>query len=137
MAAILAATAVVDIDRAGALLAPSAGSGLTAAAFDGAPVRIRLFPESCTIFDFGAIICGSDYAARYQPGANSWMITGPARGTAGAVTNTASNAEPVPGSLSLWGVLFTFDRDGTLVYSGQAVGKISPRPVSGNLASAG
>lgn len=90
----------------------------------GKEVIIRFDPETCVLFDLGSIACGSDYRGRYDRGRNRWAVAGLNRNTGALVTAVATNGEPNVGILSLWGVLFRFEDDGTIVHLGQGIGHL-------------
>ncbi|MBV9583286.1 MAG: hypothetical protein JO213_00190, partial [Alphaproteobacteria bacterium] len=123
MAAVVGA-ALVNVSRTGPD-GGTGGTGLFAEVLAGHRVDIRLDPAACLVFDLGSIACASDYAAVYDREGNSWTVSGIERGSGARFTATATNAEPVPGALSIWGLLARFEADGTIDYAGQAVGRLT------------
>jgi hypothetical protein len=101
-----------------AAAAQAEGPSLSQRVLQGEEVIIRF--EGCT--QLGTIECGSDYRGRYEAGANRWTVTGFNLGDQAVRTVEAENAERRPGSLSVWGLLATYDEGGHLYYLGKRIG---------------
>lgn len=121
-AAILLITAIVNIIRAEFPGDRRMTLGMQVLA--GKDVIIRFDPETCVLFDLGSIACGPDYHGRYDRGRNRWMVAGLDKHTGAAIAGVATNGESSVGVLSLWGVLFHFEDDGTIVHLGQGIGHL-------------
>lgn len=121
-AAILLVTAIVNIVKAE--FPADRRMTLSKQVLAGKDVIIRFDPETCVLFDLGSIACGSDYHGRYDRGRNRWTVAGLDKSTGAVITGVATNGEPNVGVLSLWGVLFRFEDDGTIVHFGQGVGHL-------------
>jgi hypothetical protein len=120
-AAILLVSAIINIFKAEL---PGDRRTLGKQVLDGKEVVIRFDPETCVLFDLGAIACGSDYHGRYDRGRNRWTVAGLDRNSGAVITAFATNGESRSGSLSLWGVLLQFEDDGTIVHLGQGIGHL-------------
>jgi hypothetical protein len=121
-AAILLVTAIINIVKAE--FPGDRRITLSTQVLAGKEVVIRFDPETCALFELGSIACGSDYHGRYDRGRNRWTIAGLDRNTGAATTGVATNGESSVGVLSLWGVLFHFEDDGTIVHLGQGIGHL-------------
>jgi hypothetical protein len=124
LAAILLVTAAIDIFKAEYQVDYARISPLHAEVFAGKEIVIRLYPETCAVFDFGSIACGADYHGRYERAKNRWIISGPDNKTGALITATSTNGELMPGGLSFWGVLSRFEADGTIFHLGQGIGHL-------------
>jgi len=93
-------------------------------AMEGEELVLSFDPSTCQKRDLGTIQCGSEYRARYEPEKNRWTVTGYNKGEQGIVTRSADNSDALPGNISVWGMLNTFDADGKLFYLGQRAGSI-------------
>jgi hypothetical protein len=94
-------------------------------AFAGEPVTAVFDPEVCARQDLGNIECGVEYEGRYDRQANRWTVTGPGKISKKVMTASADNADPKPGTISIWGMINSFDDDGTLRFLGRKVGRIA------------
>jgi hypothetical protein len=105
---------------------PSTMSGptLLQQAFRGQEITIRFDPQACTTFNLGTIQCGSEYKGRYAADTNRWTVSGFHLGDQQVRTVATENAERKPGSVSVWGLIATFDDKGDLYYLGQRVGTV-------------
>lgn len=125
-AAILFATAAVDIVIGARAFRAGAGHGLVSEAFAGKPIVLRFYPETCLLMNLGTIACDTDYHARYERRENRWTVTGYNRADMKIITAAAANADPFPGHLSLWGSLARLDESGALIIADQQVGTVRP-----------
>lgn len=122
LAAILLITAAVDIFKAEYYVDYARINPLYADVLAGKEIVIRLYPETCAVFDLGTIACGADYHGRYERDKNRWTISGPNSKTGALITATSTSGELMPGRLSFWGMLSRFETDGTIFYLGQGIG---------------
>jgi hypothetical protein len=98
---------------------------LAAAIADGAPFVVQLDPGGNT----GSLIGGERYYGQYNPENNTFLVSGPGiqvQGHVLPVTAAYGGADPMRQQLSLWGAVYTFDAQGTLVLSatGRPAGKL-------------
>lgn len=120
--AIVVVTAAVDIFKAEYQVDYAKIRPLDAEVLAGREIVIRLYPETCAVFDLGSITCGVDYHGRYKRRENRWVIAGPDSKSGALLTGSSTNGEP--GGLSFWGMLSRFEADGTIFYLGQAIGHL-------------
>jgi hypothetical protein len=106
------------------IIAPASPQSLTAQVLAGAPISIHLEPEACLVFDLGTIQCETRYDGQYEIRSNRWIVTGPSGPSREIITSESNNAERIPGTLSLWGVLLRFDADGALYRYDQKIGQL-------------
>jgi hypothetical protein len=92
----------------------------------GAQVQVTFDPKVCATLSIGELVCDTPYVGRYEQAANRWTLSGKNKNIAGTSTNPATNAPNEPGNISIWGVLGTFDRAGTLRMQGKDAGTIRP-----------
>ncbi|WP_342740141.1 hypothetical protein [Bradyrhizobium sp. B117] len=123
LATILVITAAVDIFKAEYQVDYAKTNPLEAEVLAGKQVVIKLYPETCVVFNLGSIACGTNYHGRYEREKNSWTFSGPDSKT-GALVTATTVGEPIPGRLSLWGMLSRFEADGTIFYLGQGIGHL-------------
>src|SRR5215211_1358289 len=97
---------------------------LSRRAFGGEPVRVAFDAEVCARQDLGNIECGVMYEARYNQHVNCWTVTGPGKISPEVVSASACNADPRPGSISIWCVIRDFDDDGNLRHRGDKIGHV-------------
>jgi hypothetical protein len=93
-------------------------------AMRGETMTVMFSADTCVREDLGTLQCGVEYEARYERKANQWTVTGPGKHSNGMVTSSADNAEPRPGSISVWGMVNSFDDNGDLKFLGKKVGRI-------------
>jgi hypothetical protein len=97
---------------------------LTTEVLHGKPVLIQFDLDACIIFNLGSIECGSDYRGKYDAKANRWTVTGRVNETKTVRSYTSSNSEPTSGSLSVWGMLSSFDDDGNIFHHKERIGTL-------------
>jgi hypothetical protein len=102
------------------------GPSMLDLAWSGAQVQVTFDPKVCPTLSIGELVCDTPYVGRYEQAANRWMLAGKSKNIAGTFTNPGTNAPNQPGNLSIWGVLGTFDRAGTLRIQGKEAGTIRP-----------
>ncbi|MET4520158.1 hypothetical protein ABIB81_009517 [Bradyrhizobium sp. I1.7.5] len=84
----------------------------------GAWLNIQLDPKLCRANLVGVLQCGVSYRGRYRPSTNSWQVSGPVNQSAQVTTASYSNAPNQAGSISIFGLLANFDRNGRLKVRG-------------------
>jgi hypothetical protein len=87
---------------------------------------IRFDAHAYEELNLGTIAYETDYRGSYDPAANHWTVTGFNKGDQNIVSFGATNADPTPGSLSVWGMVGRFDEAGTITYLDRPVGKLRP-----------
>lgn len=80
----------------------------------GVWLNIQLDPKLCRANLVGVLQCGPSYRARYFPSTNSWKVSGPVDESAQVITESYRNAPNQTGSISIFGLLATFDQNGRL-----------------------
>lgn len=100
------------------------GPSMLDLARSGAQVQVTFDPKVCPALSIGELVCDTPYVGRYEPATNRWMFAGKNKNVAGTFTNPGTNAPNQPGNISIWGVLGTFDRAGTLRIQGKDAGRI-------------
>jgi hypothetical protein len=104
------------------------GPMLTTEVLLGKPVLIRFDAHACVKFNLGTIECESNYRGQYEAAHNGWTVSGFHKGENGVRTFTSTNADQLPGSLSVWGMINRFDDDGIVYYRNEKVGTIRLQP---------
>ena len=99
------------------------GPSMLDMARSGAQVQVTFDPNVCATLSIGELVCDT-YVGRYEQTANRWMLAGKSKAAVGTFTNPGTNAPNQPGNISIWGVLGTFDRAGTLRIQGKDAGSI-------------
>ncbi|MDA9392540.1 hypothetical protein WN73_18585 [Bradyrhizobium sp. CCBAU 45394] len=84
----------------------------------GAWLNIQLDPKLCRTNLVGVLQCGVSYRGRYLPSTNTWQVRGPVNQSAQVTTASYSNAPNQAGSISIFGLLANFDRNGRLEVKG-------------------
>src|SRR5262249_39136457 len=110
--------------HAPALGPPRSVPTLTSEAMLGKPIIVRFDAEACKKFNLGTINCGADFWAEDNGRDNPWAGTGVYKAENAVKTVASTNADRVPGSLSVWGMISRFDDDGNVFYLNQKVGRI-------------
>ncbi|BEU99342.1 hypothetical protein [Novosphingobium olei] len=90
----------------------------------GAPFTIVIDEPSCQKMQFGSIGCGHLYSGQYNGATNTWTIAGYNIGRKKWTRYSYNNAPNVPGAVSHWGVVMSFDNAGVLSRDGQGVGRV-------------
>jgi hypothetical protein len=91
----------------------------------GAPVTVKLDPDTCDFVAASDLPCDSPYVGYYNRRNNTWVLTRkPSSLKDQIMTGIWKNAPDEPGYISLWGLVGTFDEEGALAISGKVRGRI-------------
>jgi hypothetical protein len=71
---------------------------------------------------FGTLVAGQTYQVVYNPGYNSFTVTGLQGGSNQVITATYDNGNIYQRVISLWGATFHVDQNGTMTGSGMVYG---------------
>jgi hypothetical protein len=74
-------------------------------------------------------LCDTAYSVRYEQGSSQWIAVGDAHNEGYTIERNYNGAPPNDGQIVIWGARFSLHPDGTVYYTGQAVGTYVFSPV--------
>ena len=90
----------------------------------GDQIEVKIDPKVCPMPELGELSCEFLYVGRYDLGTNGWALRGRSNWSDKMATNTLTNAPNKLGSISVWGIVGTFDNDGRLFVENKEVGRV-------------
>ena len=90
----------------------------------GAEVHLHFDENACATETLGTLRCGVTYIAHYEYATNTWVVTGPSSSGSGLVTEEYNNAPNRIGYISVWGLVASYDQNGTLRSGKDVVGRL-------------